>query len=478
MALTIVSTPARIDKSAAFNCTTSLSEDSTHVNLRVRADVYHEGIIKATVEKPKGIADFDFADILKSLTPGLLFARDSGDIVKTGSIGSQLITSFASHSGTWTALASVANAISGAECSLLSEIESNAIAMAPGELYLLYSANFDNVGTNPLAYLESGGARSEAIAINKGILLMPITTANIKIILGGTINEEFSGTFLLYKITTNRATTGNPLAPYFVIFTEVYENATGVTTTGGTYITPLFRNVPCMGDGTAFSEYVLHDPASLFPCKTFKNNVTKVFSATPYEYMIVFFTEFTDLQLYYSKDGGGYNHATHPICYEGWGVIILNVGEILSTVTNNLRAYIYEASTVDAISEVLTAYIDSTNIGERVVLEFDGLVGGKEYLAFEGLKSIEFSTIRDYYTSSKKARKPIKFTGINRQKLETRFKDIVNADYLKSLLISDNAKKLEASYATPTDVTILTDSVTIDKGREFFTNRLDIEYEY
>jgi hypothetical protein len=24
----------------------------------------------------------------------------------------------------------------------------------------------------------------------------------------------------------------------------------------------------------------------------------------------------------------------------------------------------------------------------------------------------------------------------------------------------------------------LTDSVTIDKGREFFTNRLDIEYEY
>src|SRR5574343_835615 len=104
MSLTINTTPARIDRSASFNVITSLSEDSTHVNLRVRADVYHEGIIKATVEKPKGLADFDFADILKSLVPGLLAARDSGAIVKTGSIGSQLITSWASHSGTRTSL--------------------------------------------------------------------------------------------------------------------------------------------------------------------------------------------------------------------------------------------------------------------------------------------------------------------------------------------------------------------------------------
>jgi len=478
MALTINTTPARIDRSAAFNVTTSLVEDSTHVNLRVRADVYHEGIIKATVEKPKGLADFDFADILKSLVPGLLAARDSGDIVKTGSIGSQLITSWASHSGTWTSLTSSANEITNAECAVLSEIESNAIAMVPGELYLFYSTDFANVGTNPLVYLESGGAASEPIPVNKGVILMPTTTANIKIIIGGTTNEEFTGTFLLYKITTNRTTVGNLLAPYFVNFTEVYENSSGVTTTGTPSASDLYRYVPAYGDGTAFTEYVLHNNTSLFACKTFKNNVAKIYTSTPYEYFIIFFTEFAELQLYYSKDGGAYDHATHPVCYEGWGAIVLNVGEVLATVASNLRIYIYEASTGDAISEIITLYVDSLSISERVVLEFDGLVGGKEYLAFEGIKDIEFTTIRDYYSSSKKARKPIKFTGINRQKIETRFKDMANAEYLKSLLISENVKKLEASYATPTDVTVLTDNVVIDKGVEFFTNRIDIEYEY
>lgn len=81
MALTIVSYPNNIDNSGVFNVTTDLVEDATHVNLRVRAEIYHEGIVKAVVEKPKGLADFDFSDILKSLVPGLKFARDSGDIV-------------------------------------------------------------------------------------------------------------------------------------------------------------------------------------------------------------------------------------------------------------------------------------------------------------------------------------------------------------------------------------------------------------
>jgi hypothetical protein len=149
----------------------------------------------------------------------------------------------------------------------------------------------------------------------------------------------------------------------------------------------------------------------------------------------------------------------------------------MSTVTTSLRIQMKDISG-NEISEVLTIYPDASQIDERVVLEYNGLVGGKEYLAFEGIKDIEFATVRDYFTTAKKMRKPISLTGTNRQRIETRFKDIANAEYLKSLMISDDVKKLEASYAAPTPVTIVTDSVIIDKGREFFTNRLEIEYEY
>lgn len=480
MSLTLNTKPARIDRAAAFNVTTSLVEDSTHINLRVRADVYHEGIIKATCEKPKGLADFDFSDILKALVPSLKFARDSGDIAKTGTIGSELITSFSSHSGTWTTLTTSNNVITSAICSATSELETNEITVAVGELYLFYCANFASTGDNtPAVYLHSGGARKEEIVKNKSFLLMPTAAGAIKIIVGGDEDHNFSGTFHLYKITTDRTTIGNPLAPYFVNFTEIYEDASGVTTAGASYNSILYRFVTAYGDGIAFTEYVMHDNACHFASKTFKNNiaVAKVYSATPYEYWIQFFSEYVELELFYSQDAGGYIHTTHPICYEGWGVIILNVGEILATVVTQLTIYMQETSGPTVISEMLMAYIDSSQISERVVLEFDGLVGGKDYLAFEGIKSIDFTTVRNYYQSQKKAKKPISFSGIIRQKLATRFTDMANSEYLKSLMISSDVKKMEASYAAPTPVTIISDTIKTASS-DMFTNQIDIEYEY
>jgi hypothetical protein len=483
MSVTINTQPQRIDKSAAFGVVTSLVEDSTHVNLRLRADIYHEGIIKAVVEKPKGLDSFDFADILKSLTPGLLFARDSGDIVKTGSVGSNLITGWSVNAGSWDTFTSSTNQITSAiEASAAAvSLKSNDITMTVGELYVVYSLDLVNTGGNDPNINNSvtEHAAWDLSYANIAAVIIPITTGTRQIVISAPAGDvNFSGTFICYKITTNRTTIGNPLAPYFVKFTEVYEDAAGVTTTGGTALSQVLRFVPAYGDGIAFTEYVLHDNTSLFACKTFKNNISKIYSATPYEYLIVFFTEYVELELFYSKDGAGAVHTTHPVCYEGWGVVIVNVGELLATVTATLAMYLKEIGAAVTISETLTVNVDSSAIDERVVLEFDGLTGGKEYLAFEGLKDIEFSTVREYYSTSKKNRKPIRFTGINRQKIETRFKDMANAEYLKSLLISDNVKKLLPSYASPTDVTILTDSVTIDKGREFFTNRLDIEYEY
>jgi hypothetical protein len=484
MALTLVSSPAAISNSGAYNITTSLVEDSTHVNLRVRADVYHEGIVKATVEKPKGIAGYDFFDILKSLVPGLLFAKDSGSIVNTGTAITELITSWADKDTTFGTLTTAANVINSAICTTSSIAQTNTITMAIGELYLFYSNDFTTSGANePRVYLSSGGATESVVLTKKGILLMPTSNATLRVYLGHQGNMNFSGTFHLYRIWTDRGITGNPIAPYFVTFTEIYEDASGVTQAGTPLSSQLKRFVPAIGNGTAFSNYVLTiqaDPNTyLFANKTLRNNAIKFFTVTSLEYWVSFFTEYCELTLFYIKDSDlepvGNGTAHQFLCGEGWGVVILNIGELMASVTNKLC---FRIGTIGGslLSEKVSIYIDSSSLDERTVLEFDGLVGGKEYLAFEGLKDIQFVTQRDYFTGASKNKKSLKFSGVNRQRLETRFKDINNASYLKSLLLSENVKKLLPSYATPLDVTIITDAAKIENS-ELFTNQIEIEYE-
>ena len=352
MALTVNSNPENIDNSGAYNVTTSLTEDGDHVNLRVRADITIDAFIVATIEKPKGLADFDFFDILKSHVTGISFARNSG---------------------------------------------------------------------------------------------------------------------VVYKVSG-----GSPLAAYTILFTEVYEDADGATQTGDTDnasgITYYF--VPAVGDDKAFSNYVLSTSISLFANKTLRNNIVSFYPA--YEYWLVFFTEIGTVQLFYSKDGGAYDDSItfDPTNY--WGVIVINIQGLMADVTSNLRIQLGEDGG-DKISEVITIYIDNTIINERVVLEYDGYVGGKEYLAFEGIRLQEFRSTRNYYTGRLKNRKPLSLFGVNYQRLETRFTDINIAEYLESLLMSETVKKLEPLFAAPRDVTVITDSVRIASS-DMFTNEIDIEY--
>jgi len=357
MALTVNTVPDNIDNSGAYNVTTSLSEDASHVNLRIRADVTVSAVVIGTVEKPKGLPDFDISDMLASMVTGISFARDSGD---------------------------------------------------------------------------------------------------------------------LYKVSG-----GSPLVAYTILFTEVWEDGDGVTTTGDTDNASgtTYRYVPARGDGTAFSTFVMTGTSSKFANLTLRNNITKFYTYNPVEMWLVFFTEVAEVELFYSKDGGAADHATHITMVDGWGVIVINIGELMASVVTSLTIQLGEVGGAK-ISEVLTIYPDTTCIDERVILEYDGLIGGKEYLAFEGITDIEFVTARNYYIASTNNRKPLYLTGKNRQTIETRFKDINNASYLRSLLMSYDVKKLEPLYATPTNITITSDNAIIDRGIEMFTNKLDIEYEY
>jgi hypothetical protein len=356
MAITVNSVPAPIDNLSAWNVTSSLSEDTSHVNMRIRGDISVAGTVVATVEKPVALSDFEFSEILTALVPGISFARNLG--------------------------------------------------------------------------------------------------------------------------TAYNTTDGSPLVAYTILFTEVYETA-GITTTGDTDdaggVTFMF--VPGGGDELAFQTYVIGDSTKRFANKTLRNNICKFFTYNPMEYWIVFFTSYTSLSLKWDKDGSSSGFIDFTAS-NGWGAIVVNTAGLMSGVTTYLGITIYASNHTTQYTEELLIYKDNSQLDERVVLEFDGLIGGKEYLAFEGIKKLEFNTIRNYYTGRFKNKKPVSFFGINNQTLETRFKDMYNADYLKSLLVSMMVKKLEPLYATPTDVTITNTGPITTGSNDLFTNQIVIESEY
>lgn len=493
MSLTVSSHPYNIDNSASFTIDTDLVEDSTHVNLRIRAEIYQAGEIRAVLEKPKGLTNFDFADILKSLNIGLKFARDSGDLVKTGSVSANLLTNLYSNYSTSTFGVPSNIVIELGEASLPNRnAMSNAIPVVKGQMYVFYVQNYVNhfAGNPPVVkfYDDSlatcelfAQSRFAALVSNKSYLFMCTQSGTLYINLeNATPGNSFGGDFYFKNITTNPLTEGSNLVSYFPMFTEVWEDSTGVTSFGTTsqdlFIDEgLFRFVPAKGDSLAFNaSHVLKTSVSKFANQTFKNSAVKFFTYLPNEYWINFFTDNISIELFYSKDGAAYTSAIY-YCYEGWGAVILNIGELMSGVTTSLRFYFKDIAAT-TISEVFTVYPNTEQIDERSVLEYDGILGGKEYLAFEGKKDLQYPTIRKYYTGSKKGRKALELTGLHRQYLETRFKDILNTVYLKHLMISEVVKRLELSYAAPTEVTIVSDSVKV-LNSELFVNSLEIEYE-
>jgi hypothetical protein len=346
MALTLNSAPQNIDNSGLFNISTDLTEDSTHVNLRVRADITVNSVIVATIEKPAALTDFEFYYILKALVPGITHSRGSG-------------------------------------------------------------------------------------------------------------NGFVSG--------------GSPLIAYTVLFTEVWETA-GVTTTGATDNASgtTFKFVPAMKT-ILMSDYVLSGATSKFACLTLAANACKYNTTIPYEYWIVFFTESASVTINYTKNGTtSGSFSLSPA--DGWGVIQLNSAGLMSGVTSTLTL---QAS---GLSTVLTVYVDTLPIAERTILEFVGITGGMEYLPFEGMKHTEQTSIRNYFSASNKAKKPLLFNGITKQKLATRFVNMPTAIYLSDLLYSEDVRVMAAGYVESYPVTVVTDSVVIAES-EMFTNHIEIEYQ-
>jgi len=478
MAITVSSNPGNIDGHGRFTVATDKTVSSSYNNLRIRAEVYHEGIVKAVIEKPKGLDTFDFGDILKSLNYGLKLARATGGFMQCGSFGSSLITGWSAGTGTFTTLTTSGNSITSAISTVAAAAQSNAITMAVGELYLAHFTGFVSSGTNtPQIKLSTGGANWVTIEDRKGVIIMPTSAGSLRIYVGGQTLQNFSGDFHLRKITTNRLTVGGMLVPYFVVFTEVYEDSSGVTQTSDTATTQTYRYVPASRFvNSAFSSYVLSSNTSYFANMTFRDGAAKFHTSGANECFVTFFTEYVQLELVTSADGAAFASYGTADCAEGWGVIILNTSVLMAGVTSSLRFYIDDWLT-STISAVLSVGVDARCNSYRAVLEFIGLTGGTEYLAYNGGAVQSLKSDRNYYTDQYGIRKLISQRMASSYLLETSFADMYFTDYFAMIFAATDVKLLMGEVTEPVDVTVVSEGGK-STSEELFTNEVEIEFDY
>jgi len=477
MAITISSKPDNIDGHGRFTVATDKTVSSSYNNLRIRAQVYHEGTVKAVIEKPKGLNDFDFGDILKSLNYGLKLARATGGFIQSGSLGSNLITGWSAGTGTFTTLTTSANSITSAISTVAAAAQSNTVTMAVGELYIAYALGFSSTGTyTPQFKLDTGGADWVTIGNNKGVIIMPTSAGSLRLYVGGQTLQNFTGDIYLRKITTNRSTVGGMLVPYFVLFTEVYEDSSGVTQTSATATSQSYRYVPSSRFISDFSAYVLSANTSYFANMTMRDAAAKFFTSGANECFVTFFTEYVQLELFTSADGGSYATAGTADCAEGWGVVILNTTRLMAGVTSSLRLYI-DDWTRATISAVLTVGIDTKCNSYRAVLEFIGLTGGTEYLAYNGGAVQSIKSDRNYYTDQYGIRKLISQRMAANYTLETTFADMYFTDYYAMIFAATDVKLLLGEAMEPAEVTVVSEGGK-STSEEMFTNEVEIEFDY
>ena len=478
--ITISSAPARkIDKEALFTVTTSLVEGSSYNNVRIRAEVYFEGEAKAIIEKPKGLSVFDFSEILKTMLVGFKKPRYALQDYETGSVSAQLITALSVFNGTWDTLSTTGNVVNSAICTADCSIVTNSVSMLKGELYMLVIPNMVNTGTRPQVRLtaDTGVLRAYYSDIygNKVILLMPMEDSTSgRVVIGNMPTQNWSGTVELRRIQTDRATVGQMLVPYFVNFTEVYEDSAGVTQEGGEQPTEIYRYVP-MSQGITITDYLLSGTTSRFANLSYRAGASKYVTLNPVEQRLVYFTEYYSLQLYRAINGGALTAVSVMYAYEGWGVIFLDPNT-LSGITSQAQVRVNDGVTSAQISEVLTIVADGKCSATRVVLECTGLAGGSEVFVFEGEKSSEYAVTRSFWTDYRGVRHPVRNLGVGRYKIGTKFQDMYTAEYLIALMVATDAKMLLPD-AEPIPVTVIADTGKLET-QSLYTNEFEIEYDY
>lgn len=256
--LTDAATPAsQIINNASYVASTNQAEDSTHKNVRVRAEVYIAGERIAVTEQPKALTSFNLSELLRRYITPLKY---KGNDYHTPA-GTSVLTSW-TNSGSFSSFTTSGKEITAAVTTAAGWAVSDGIALTAGEvLAVLIKEQTQNSG-DLYVRLHDGSAAVETLLLgntdlyntNRILLFVAPEDDTYTVQIGSTGVVDWVGDYEIMKLAAT--TYGDPLIHYFVKFTEYWENASDVTTAGASArsITAAFINCSTSRD---FGDYLI-----------------------------------------------------------------------------------------------------------------------------------------------------------------------------------------------------------------------------
>lgn len=250
MAITINTRPNELSTNGIFKATTNQAEDATHVNVRVESELMYEATAIAKKVKPLALDTHDYTEILRTLVgfsdPTPFDDADTVGILDPGKTGSNLITTLNNYATSFSTFSATGNVLNSAltATAVTGTIQTNAIAVTKGKIYVLVATGITPTGTPTLSIGETSGIGvnlysgiSTANAVFR-VLLQPRTSGNISISIQKTAQIGGIGTttFTMYEMNPC-----NWYVPYYIKFTEKWEDESGVTQTGSSTTDTLLR---------------------------------------------------------------------------------------------------------------------------------------------------------------------------------------------------------------------------------------------
>lgn len=497
MSISLTNRPAEsITHSPTVTATTSLVESAGVNNLRLRAKIYIGGESEpvAILEQPKGLDDWDFTDILSSLTGRCNHAAGGSDIHVQPDPGSQLISSW-NNAGFDTFTTSGKQIVSAIVSGTGGACFSNDIGdIDVGDVFVvMIEHDYSDTGISEMSLVltnqgmgatydkvELAGLSGGKLQANHIYFLMALTSNSLPAIgFESDFSSNFNGTFSAYKIQDFK---NNPGVYFRIRFDEVYENAAGVTTLGsGAYLdTMLFVPVKLRA-GESFSDYLDHGNTGKFLSRA--NDGATIFRhGIGMETRMMYVSTSAFLRARLVVDAG--SNSENDIPNMGWGIILANSeggftynpAETDETLTFQLYS-IDEGGGIFFTVALLTIDCELTCYPKAKALSFVGDLG-EETILFRGLESkagiSDKSFRKDRNRVDKVLRAFKKFEHILRTLYETEATRLL----LHELTYTEKPVWMSSITAPtePTEVTVITDEIELSEQDELIENEIELQY--
>ena len=501
MALTISSFPDLQQTNAPeFTVSTSLVEGSSYQNLRVRATLYvagyNSGEPVAVIEQPKGLNDWDFYEVLSSYIGREDTAVGGSTLLVQPTLGSQLISSWSNYNNSYDTFSSTSNQITSViDGTNGGEAISNAITMAKGELYVVQlGSDFSDTGTAPfwLALKSGGGGTTYHRNTYAGLddtegtmgernnyyfLLTDDTYLGTYITLENNGPCAGDGTISAYKVTDYN---NHPVVFFRVVFTEVYENATDVTTTGDVEEADTYMFVPVVTDpGETFNADFMFSSAN-----TQKPLSRTINSGIKYTYGIgmelrVLFIHNLGISVQTVTSVGGGDTTGSVTTSIGWSMLVINDNTItgLTSSTTTMTVNLVEGVNEDWDNGEFTLECELLCNPNKKIITFTGDLG-EEAIVFDGKETLVMQTEKTYYKKSDRTSRTLKSYRKAIHTLRLRYSN-ENINYLIHELMHTNLPvfMLDTDFTDNyREVGVITDNVVIKDGRDITENEIQLEY--